>query len=92
MPCLWGSGEIKPSIILIDEIENNLRYLIQEQNEKDLTLRVHPYIYAYLTKGLWSRRIQWMWKYKTRFILEPTLSFHFLEYRFFNKLDDEIKL
>lgn len=91
-PACGGSGEIKPSIILIDEIENNLRYLIQEQNEKDLTLRVHPYIFAYLTKGLWSRKMQWMWKYKTRFKLEPMVSFHFLEYRFFNKLDDEIKL
>lgn len=91
-PACGGSGEIKPSIILIDEIENNLRYLIQEQNEKKLTLRVHPYIYAYLTKGIWPLKLKWMWKYKTRFRLEPSLSYHFLEYRFFNKLDDEIKL
>jgi len=91
-PACGGSGEIKPSIILIDEIENNLRYLIQEQNEKKLTLRVHPYIYAYLTKGLWSIKIKWFFKYKTRFTLQPASSYHFLEYRFFNKLDDEIKL
>ena len=91
-PSCGGSGEIKPSIILIDEIENNLRYLIQEQNEKDLTLRVHPYIYAFLTKGLFSVRMNWMLKYKTAFKLQPSIAFHFLEYRFFNKLDDEIKL
>ena len=35
-PACDGTGKIKPSIILIDEIENNLRYLIYEQNEKDL--------------------------------------------------------
>jgi ribonuclease G len=91
-PSCGGSGEIKPSIILIDEIENNLRYLIQEQNEKDLTLRVHPYIYAFLTKGLFSLRMKWMLKYKTVFKLQPSIAYHFLEYRFFNKLDDEIKL
>jgi len=91
-PACGGTGEIKPSIIMIDEIENNLRYLIQEQNEKDLTLRVHPYIYAYLTKGIWSVKLKWIFKYKTFFKLEPALSFHFLEYRFFNKLDDEIKM
>jgi len=91
-PSCGGTGEIKPSIILIDEIENNLRYLIQEQNEKDLTLRVHPYIYAFLTKGLFSTRMKWMLKYKTAFKLQPSIAYHFLEYRFFNKLDDEIKL
>jgi ribonuclease G len=91
-PACGGSGEIKPSIILIDEIENNLRYLIQEQNEKDLTLRVHPYIYAFLTKGIFSLRMKWMLKYKTAFKLQPSIAYHFLEYRFFNKLDDEIKL
>ncbi|MFN2394177.1 MAG: ribonuclease E/G [Bacteroidales bacterium] len=91
-PACGGTGEIKPSIILIDEIENNLRYLIQEQNEKNLTLRVHPYIYAFLTKGLFSLKLKWMLKYKTRFNLEPYMAYHFLEYRFFNKLDDEIKL
>ena len=91
-PACGGTGEIKPSIILMDEIENNLRYLIQEQNEKDLTLRVHPYIFAYLTKGLWNIKYKWFFKYKTRFKIIPSLSYHFLEYRFFNKLDDEIKL
>lgn len=91
-PACGGTGEIKPSIILVDEIENNLRYLLQEQNEQDLTLRVHPYVYAYLNKGLWSTKWKWRFKYKSRFKLEPSLSYHFLEYRFFNKLDDEIKL
>ncbi len=91
-PACGGSGEIKPSIIIIDEIENNLRYLIQEQNEKELTLRVHPFIFAFISKGLWPIKYKWMWKYKTRFGVEPAISYHFLEYRFFNKLDDEIKM
>ncbi|MFW6226969.1 MAG: ribonuclease E/G, partial [Bacteroidota bacterium] len=91
-PACGGSGEIVPSIIIVDEIENNLRYLIEEQNEKNLTLRVHPYVYAYLTKGLWSVKLKWMFKYKTIFKLLPSLSYHFLEYHFFNKLDDEIKM
>lgn len=91
-PACGGSGEIKPSIIIIDEIENNLRYLVQEQNEKKLTLRVHPFIYAYLTKGIYPLKLKWYMKYKTWFKLEQAMSYHFLEYRFFNKLDDEIKM
>ncbi len=91
-PACNGSGKIKPSIIYIDEIESNLRYLIREQNEKSLTLRVHPFIFAYLTKGLMSRRMKWFFKYKKWIRLYPSTSYHFLEYRFFNKLDDEIKI
>lgn len=91
-PACSGSGKIKPSVILLDEIENNLRYLIQEQNERFLSIKVHPFIYAYLTKGLLSIRVKWFFKYKKWIKLSPSNSYHFLEYRFFNKLDDEIKL
>lgn len=91
-PACNGTGKIKPSIIYTDEIESNLRYLIREQNEKSLTLRVHPFIYAYLTKGIFSHRMKWFLKYKKWIKVYPSTSYHFLEYRFFNKLDDEIKL
>ncbi len=91
-PACGGSGKIKPSIILVDEIESNLRYLIKEQMEPQLTLRVHPFIHAYLTKGLMSIRFKWFLKHRKWIRVYPSTSYHFLEYRFFNKLDDEIKL
>ncbi len=91
-PACGGSGKIKPSIIMIDEIESNLRYLIREQNESSLTLRVHPFIHAFLKQGWPSIRLKWFFKYKKWISIHPSTSYHFLEYRFFNKLDDEIKL
>ena len=33
-PACDGTGKIKPSVLLIDEIESNLSFLIREQNEK----------------------------------------------------------
>lgn len=91
-PCCKGSGEIKPSIVLIDEIENNLRYLIQEQNERKLKLVVHPYLFAYLTKGWSSIRWKWYRKFKQWIRISPSNSYHMLEYHFFNQDDDEIKM
>ncbi|MBN2175821.1 MAG: Rne/Rng family ribonuclease [Bacteroidales bacterium] len=91
-PVCAGSGEIKPSILIIDELENNLRYLIQEQNEKELKVALHPYLHAYLTKGILSRRYRWFRKYKRWIKLKPMPSYHFLEYRFFNGNNDEIKI
>lgn len=91
-PVCNGSGEIKPSIIFVDEIENNIRYLLQEQNENYLKISLHPFIYAYLTQGLFSIQLKWYLKYKKWIRLKPNNSHHFLEYHFFNKLNDEIKL
>lgn len=91
-PACEGSGKIKPSILLIDEIENNIRYLINEQNESYLTIAINPYIYAYFTKGLFSLQIKWFLKYKKFIRLKSIASYHILEYHFFNKNAEEIKI
>jgi ribonuclease G len=91
-PVCEGTGKSKPSIIFVDEIENNLKYLLLDQNEKSLTVAVHPFIYAYLTKGFISIRRKWAWKYKKPITIEPMANYHMLEYKFFNKNHDEIKI
>mgnify|MGYP003587490103 CR=1 FL=1 len=91
-PACDGSGKIKPSILLFDEIENNIKYLINEQNESFLTLVVNPYIYAFFTKGLFSIQVKWFLKYKKWIKLKSVSSYHILEYHFFNKNAEEIKI
>ncbi|MBU0487878.1 MAG: Rne/Rng family ribonuclease [Bacteroidetes bacterium] len=91
-PMCSGKGEIQPSILFTDELENNIRYILQEQNEKSIQLVVHPYIYAYLTKGIFSLRWKWAMKYKKRIRLQKLSSYHFFEYHFFNMVGEEIKL
>ncbi|MFO8129741.1 MAG: Rne/Rng family ribonuclease [Bacteroidales bacterium] len=91
-PVCNGTGKIKPSIILIDEIENKLQYLIKDQNEKHLKIELHPYLYAYLTKGLISRRIKWYFQLGRWIRLQPNPSYHFLEYHFYDKNHDELKM
>ena len=91
-PGCGGSGEIQASILLVDEIENNLRYILKEQNESGVTLCVHPYLEAFLTKGLISMRRKWSFKYKKSFTVKPVPSYHFLEYHFYNSKEDEIKI
>jgi len=93
-PACEGTGEIKPSIVLTDNIENNIRYLLQDQNEQYLKVTVHPYLYAYLRQGGLFRSIQWKWyfTYKKWIRLAPVAAQHLLEYHFYNKNQDEIKL
>ena len=91
-PVCNGEGKIRPSMLSVDDIESNLRYLLLDQNEKNLTLQVHPFIYAYLTKGLVSMRMRWMWKYKRYFKIRPVSSFHLLQSNFVNASGDDIQL
>lgn len=91
-PVCNGTGEIKPSVLIVDEIENNLRYLIHDQNEKNLSITVHPFVYAHLTKGFPSTLLKWRYNLKTWIRVKPNSSHHFLEYHFFNKNNDELKM
>jgi len=91
-PVCNGTGEAKPTILIVDEIENNLNYLIREQNEKNLIITVHPFVYAHLKAGFPSIRLKWMMSYKTHIKIKPMASHHFLEYHFLNKNQDELKM
>lgn len=91
-PVCEGTGKIKPSIIFTDELESNLKYLIQDQNEKKLILNLHPYLYAYITKGFYSMQMKWFFRFGKWVKIRSMPSYHFLEYKFFNKNDDEIKI
>jgi ribonuclease G len=91
-PFCDGTGTIKSSLVVVDEIESNLRYLSSSQNEKRLTIIAHPYVYAYLTKGIGSLRLRWMWKYKVHLTIKSSESYGLLDFKFFNASGDEIVL
>jgi len=90
-PVCAGTGKVKSSVMLIDEIENNLDYLIQDQNEKKLTLKVHPFVHAFITKGLRSVQMNWYFKYRNWINVIENKNQHLLEYHFLNASGEEIK-
>lgn len=90
-PSCAGTGKISSTLILEDEIEKNLSYLIMQKHEA-LTVEVHPILYAYLTKGIFSKRMKWSWKYKQRIRVKENSNYHLTEFHFYDKSDEEIKL
>lgn len=87
-----GTGKVQPSLLFVDQIENTLRFIIKEQNQKNITLHVHPYIESFITKGGWFRSQQWKWymEHKQWIKVLPMSSYAFMEFKFFNKDGDEI--
>ncbi len=92
-PSCNGTGKISSTILLEDDIEKNLNYLITHKHGS-LKLVVNPIMYAYLTKGWpWSTRIaKWNKKFKQKTKLQQDTNYHLTEYKFFDENDEEIKL
>lgn len=91
-PSCQGSGKVRPAPLFIDEIEANLQFLVEKQHEKKLTLVTHPFVNAYLTKGFFNWKRKWQYKYHCKLSINSDMSYHFLEYRFYNDTLGEINM
>ncbi|PZF73031.1 Rne/Rng family ribonuclease [Taibaiella soli] len=93
-PTCKGTGKIGPSILLADDIEKDLRYLVN-QGHRHLALHVHPILEAYLTKGFFFNSIQAKWSrtYKMKLKVVSNTDMPMTQYQFYDlKTDDLIKL
>lgn len=79
-PTCHGTGEVQAPVLIVDEIENVLNYLLGEQSMSGLVLRVHPFIHAYLTKGLPSIAHKWWWRWKQRVKVIPDGQLQYLAF------------
>jgi ribonuclease G len=91
-PTCGGTGKVGATILVSDQIEKNLEYLMRSQNEKGITIAVHPFLHAYFTKGVFSIRWQWYRKYNSWIKIEKDSSLSLNEYTFYNKHGEEIEL
>lgn len=91
-PTCNGTGEVQASILFAEEIENNIKFLMEQPDAKKMTLLVHPYIEAYFTKGLFSKQVKWFFKYKKWIPIHGLSSQHLLEYSFVDKNNEVITL
>jgi len=89
-PTCNGTGKITPSILFTDELECKVKYIFEDLNKKKITLKIHPYIAAFLTKGIISQRMKWILHYFKRVNIIGVDSYNYLEYHFFDENDEEI--
>lgn len=93
-PACGGTGKINATILLADEIERDLQFILQSRPKSTLILHVHPYIEAYLKKGSWFKSLQmkWFWTFNKWIKIKAQPDYHINQYRFFDNNEDEIRM
>ncbi len=91
-PCCKGTGKVKATILLVDELESNMSYMLKEMNFKNLRLTVHPFVEAFIKRGMISLQWKWFWKFKKWIVVDSNENYHLTQYLFHNDKDEEIKL
>jgi len=82
-PTCMGKGKIQSSILFTDQLAEQIERVCEEHG-RGLQLHLHPYIYAYVSRGwFFSLKAQWIRKYGIKVVENQSLGM--LETRFYDK-------
>ena len=91
-PSCYGKGEVQPSLLFTDTLKEKIEYLLNTLKVSDFTMYVHPFVDAYLKKGLLSKYLRWRLSLGRKFRILPDQSLAYLQYRILDKQRNEIDL
>jgi ribonuclease G len=91
-PSCSGKGEVQPSLLFTDVLKDKIDYLVHSLNAKKFVMYVHPFVDAYLKKGIISEYLRWRFEYGFKFKILPDQSLAHLQYRVIDTDGKEIDL
>ena len=80
-PSCFGKGEVQPSLLFTDVLKEKLDYLINDLKVKKFIMYVHPYVDAYLKKGVVSMYRRWKLELGGGFKIVADQSLAYLQYK-----------
>jgi len=83
-PTCFGKGTIKSSFLFTDTLESKIDTLVNKIGISKFYLHVHPYVAAYINKGILSLKRQWQMKYGLGIRIIPSQKLAFLQYEFYD--------
>lgn len=90
-PSCGGKGEVGPSILFTDTLFDKLEYMVKNLGMRDFIMYVHPFVEAYLKKGLFHTIYgSWRSKLGRCFKIMPDESMAYLQYRLVDKERNEV--
>ena len=91
-PTCNGTGKIKSSILFTDQLERKIDRLVNKIGIAKFYLHVHPYVAAYINKGVISLRRKWQLKYGFGVHIIPSQKLAFLQYEFYDSQGEFIDM
>lgn len=91
-PSCFGKGEVQASILFTDKLEQKIEYLVEHLKIKKFNMYIHPYVEAYVKKGLISLYGKWKRKYGRGFKVIADESLAYLQYKVVDPDGKEIDL
>ena len=83
-PTCFGSGKIRSSLLFTDLLERKIEQLVEKIGIKKFYLHVHPYVAAYINKGIVSIKMRWQLKYGLGVRIVPSQKLAFMQYEFYD--------
>lgn len=91
-PTCYGKGKINSSFLFTDTLESKIDNLVNKLKVKKFSLHIHPYVAAFVNKGIFSLKNKWRVKYGSGIKVIPNQELAFLEYRFYDPQGEEIDM
>ncbi len=91
-PSCFGKGLVQPSLLFTDKLDEKLDYLVSSLKVKKFTLYIHPYVEAYVKKGMFSIYGKWKRRYGRGLKVVADEALAMLEYRVVDTDGKEIDL
>ncbi len=91
-PACKGSGKVNPTVLVTDEIERDLKFIIQSGIKSKLTLKTHPFVEAFIKKGFPSMQMKWYRRYYKWIRIISDGNIQIGHYKFYNGNEDEIRM
>lgn len=80
-PSCYGKGHVQPSLLFTDTLHEKLHYLVNDLKVSNFVMYVHPFVDAYIKKGILSIYRRWRHELGRKFKILPDQSLAYLQYK-----------
>ncbi len=92
-PSCHGKGTVESSLLFTDTLREKLEYCINDLGKSNITMYVHPFVDAYLKKGLFTSQYgRWRRDLGKKFKITADQSLAYLQYKIVGPDKKEIDL
>ena len=90
-PMCLGKGKVQPTLLFTDQVEEQIAHM-HEHFGRGIRVHLHPYVYAYVTKGSIFSRLSTKWFKKYGVHVQENQSLGMLETKFYSRKGELLQL